>query len=1717
MNSSYSLLAGEQVDFGAETLMQRFFAVAQHYPHRPAIYNAGLTIDYTQLAANVRAIAAALRRYRLTPGQRVGLLIGEDSEKIALLLGMMAAGVTFVPLSNALPAARVEDILLKADCSAVILDRDLPLAHSLLTTGGLLSQPDAPAIIDLTAFRQATRQIDDEEHEYVCHDVTHGIAYCLFTSGSTGKPKCVEVSYGALLNTLCSTRHMHRYSAQDCSILLTDFSFDAAFVTIFCPLLGGGSVVTLPGRLLKNHEDIWAAILQHRVTILQGTPIVLAALAQHWQTLPQRPHHALRLLMSGGDVLTPTMFAQLQTLDAEAIANHYGPTEIAIDAACGVISDSDDISIGVPICNARCYLVDAQLALVPAGEVGELLVASPGLARGYRGDRVSTEKAFITSARLSGLPQSERERGDFRLYRTGDLARIVNGKIVLLGRNDRQIKIRGVRGDLNEIEGHLRACAGVQEARVLVQQRPIIGRVLAAYVSESQPGAIAMGALRQHLQQMLPAQMVPTYCKRVAYFPLNKNGKPDEEQFPPVDQHDLLAEAASDEPYQNRYETLIAELCAKFLQIDPPSRHAGFQELGAHSLLLTRMANLLSDKLAIHVTAQEMFVHRDIRSLAHWCEKQTRSEAPPTAAQRPIAAAPAAFPLSSGQKLIWFSQQMHPDSSAYNVPLTMAFNRPIAAQDVEQALAHLWQRHAMLRVKFHHDTASAVPDVYQSDCWQTPPTLQHKDLSAYSNAAYEAAVAQLIEQPFDLQQERAMRAVLIRTPAQQDTLILTIHHLVCDGWSIGVLHRELLAALRMPQAALASADRSDAAIYHHLVQRAQADNEAPAMAQKLAWWRQQFRDLPTLPFPTDYPRPAFQSLAGDVVTWRFSTAQSARLRALAKHYDASLFQTMLSLFVILLQRYAQSTPVSVGIPTAGRDDRRYEECVGLFINTLVLATDVVSHDSFADVLHKVKANLLAAMQHEVPFEALLNALAPPRDTTRSPLFQIMFDYHYEDIHRRQEITPELSCLSQPTQTRSAKFDLALDVYQADEITLMLEYASALFARESMEQFIRHFVALTEACLQTPDALLSNMPLFAQYATLNERHAAARPAAFQPILSLLYQQVDQHGARIAVADGERQLSYRQLDDYSSHVAQRLIQAGVSHEDIVAVHLPRSLEYVVAVVAVLKSNAAFMPLDPAQPPQRLAMIAHASQAKAVLHCAALSPNAGDSLFHFTSEQIFNVDLSSPAPRDAPPRPPLTAHPQQLAYIFYTSGSTGTPKGVMLSQAGLSNQLRIKVEEFALRPGDGIGFLATPGFDVSVWQTLTALTCGATTVIFPDVTAWDPPALLQHCRRMEVACIETVPSHFNQLLNYLEQHDTPLPALRFVMLNGEPLLAEHCRRWLKCYPHIPLVNGYGATEVSDDCSHCVIGAGDTIAQHKPMPVNGTLDGYQMYVLDPQLNIVPPGAVGEICVAGIGVARGYLQDPVKTACQFVPNPYGTSAGEVLYRSGDMASYDAAGRIYYLGRQDNQLKINGVRVELAEIDAALRSLPQVEHAFTCIDDANPQHKTLLAFIVPRDAQPNGFSVDALRPLLTQQLPVHIIPKHIIPLSAFPLKPNGKIDKNALMSLADGTLSTHAPAGKLPGDRIETQLIHLWSETLGKSVTYTDQNFFEAGGHSMSGMAILARIQKQFTVQISLKEFYQNATVAALAHYVKTRQNRQDNDGSEQGVSNNAGGYSIEI
>ena len=1712
MNKVSSILHGARMTFDDETIAERFFDAALQYGEHIAICNDKHQLTYWQLASRIRELMAQLSAHGVLSGQRLGILVEDDHENIELIIAAMALGIVFVPVSLQLPADRACQVIVRAHCHALIYDEHSPLSAALLAED--IGQTDIQQLdshiirIEKSTLYSSVNHADAKLWDQFSRKSLkptifpepEAIAYCLFTSGSTGEPKCIEITQSGILNTILATNHAHHIQPHDRTILLTDIGFDAVLIDIFCPLIVGGSILTMPPSTCKTPEEIWHLTQQHNVTILQATPLVLAQVIDCG--IAGKHQHNLRLIISGGDVLTPAIYEQINALGDITIANHYGPTEVSIDATYQVVSSAEAITIGRPIVNATCCIVNEGLEIVASGVVGELLVASPGLAKGYTGDPESTEKAFISGHLISNWPDAHTDRPE-RLYRTGDLACIQSGNISIFGRNDRQIKIRGVRGDLNEIEYTFRRFPGILDCRVLVESKPLIGEVLIAYITASTGSTLDAASIKQALDAQLPRQMVPNTIKVITEFPVNKNGKIDESQLPVIQSSALQFQPTVQENYDNDTEVVIAEACAELLQIPSPSRTIPFQELGAHSLLLTRLANLLSTRLNVRLSTYELLTHNSIARLAVHCNTQNMQSVVPKYSPA-TNAIHERFPLSDGQMMLWLTQQMAPNSALYNVPLVIEFSGHLQPDMFEAALQNVWKKHPMLGVIFSEENSGTnTPGIWQQYSHQAQPDVKQIDLTAKPRECTEAYINGFIAQPFELIHKKLVRTALLQLPGRQFTFVMVAHHLICDGWSIDVLYHDILDEYRAATSGNRhnSGSQTQICTYRDFVEL-QA-TQVVAEKNKLPFWTKQLTALQALPLPTDYPRPPIKSTEGNVLRFCFSELQSQELKQIAKHHEASLFQVLFSLFTILLRQYTQTNEIIVGVPSSGRNSSDFEKTVGMFVNTLIVKNECYLHQTFFDVLTSTKSALLKAMENEVQFSTLLQAVNSTRDASRTPIFQVMFDYHYEDIHDEHFVDHGLWAKSSPKQTKSAKFDLAMDVYESREIVVMLEYSSSLFSEASMVRFMEHFRLIKEKCLSEPVKPICAIPLFHEYLQLNENATCSLCSEEPNVISQFYAVVDKYKDNIAVEDGHAQLTYQQLDEQSNVLAHRLIQLGIGYEDLVGVYLPRSIEYVVAVVAILKAGAAFMPLDPAQPIERLEAIARTSGAMAMISSLSQQSPASDSsleTFGFQTAQILFYEQHILG-TEGVQRPARVAYPEQLSFVFYTSGSTGTPKGVMVPLRGLHNQLKLKVEEFRLQPDDGIGFIATPGFDVSIWQSLTALITGARTVIYPDQIAWEPEALIRHTNCHRVVVIETVPSHFNSILQYLEQTPKSFQTLRYVMLNGEPLLAEHCDRWFDLYPDIPIVNGYGATEVSDDCTHNYVYSHSKINRNKPMPVNGTLPGYHVYVLDEMLNVVPPGAAGEICVGGLGVARGYVNDRVKTASQFVPDPYAGGVGAILYRTGDMASYDTQGNIYYLGRTDSQLKINGARVELGEIESAVRALQNVEQSLTHLNTLALPRKELITFYI-EPSRPNGsrgplMSPEKMQAELAKKLPVSVIPRHMIRMTSFPVKPNGKIDTKALFNSTEllQALQEHQKV-VLPSNQEERGVLEVWNEVLGVYHKNILVDFFDAGGHSMSATVLLGRIHHKFGCKLSIKDFYLQPNVKHLSDAIRFMNNK---------------------
>ncbi len=1079
----------------------------------------------------------------------------------------------------------------------------------------------------------------------------------------------------------------------------------------------------------------------------------------------------------------------------------------------------------------------------------------------------------------------------------------------------------------------------------------------------------------------------------------------------------------------------------------------------------------------------------------------THDEADPIAPEASSAAVPPpkkkkrkkSFPLSFGQQRLWVLDQLEPGSALYNVPGALRLSGRLDVAALERSLGEIVARHEVLRTTFEQEEGLPVQRIGEPVLLP----LAVLDLSALEPGARATEVQRLggeeARRPFDLSKGPLVRAQLLKLEPTEHVLLFTMHHIVSDGWSVGVFFKELgtlYAAFSAGQPSPLGALKVQYVDYT-LWQRQWLQGEV--LDKHLEYWKQQLVGVEPLDLKTDRPRGPMQGARGALYRFSLSRELMEGLKALSRKQGATLFMTLLTGFNALLARYTRQQDIVVGTSVANRGRAEIEELIGFFINTLALRTQVGGNPRFSELLERVRKVTLEAYTHqEAPFDRVVEAVQPERDLTRTPLFQVFFELQNAPAPKVE--LPGLKLSPEDLETGTAKFDLVVGMSETpDGLSAIAEYNTDLFDPSTIERMMEHYQVLLAGAVARPEARLWELPVVGEAErrrVVEEWNRTRRPEAEGPSLfcELFEEQVERTPDAVAVVCQERALSYQQLNAWANQVAHALRARGAGLERVVGVVQDRGEGYLASLLGVLKADAVYLPLDPALPAQRLAGLVEQSGCMLVLSeqkHTSLAQEVAAGRPVLTLEQVQEEEH----PRHNPEH---HVQPKSLAYVLFTSGSTGLPKGAMIEHRGMKNHLLAKVFDLQLSPRDVVAQVAVQSFDVSVWQFLAALLCGGCTAVFQDESAWEPERLMKEMARQHVTVLETVPAHMKLILEELEtrrgQYD--LSALRWFFLNGEALPAEMCVRWFQLYPHIPMVNAYGPTECSDDVTHYKMFQAPS--QQQPwMPINGTLPNLQIYVLDEWLRPVPLGVPGELCVGGVGVGRGYLGDPAKTAGVYVPNPFSSTPGERMYRTGDLVRYLADGTIEFLGRNDHQVKIRGIRIELGEIESALRRHPEVGMCVVVARQDGGQGKRLVAYVAPKEsgAKPTP---KALADFLKEQLTAAMVPSAFVVMETLPLTHNGKVDRKALPS-PEEFQAQESGEGDEPRTPLEAEVATQWRELLGMPRVGVHDNFFDLGGHSLVAIQIISRLRKSLGIELSIREFFDYQTVEELARYLEQK------------------------
>ncbi|HVS01000.1 MAG TPA: non-ribosomal peptide synthase/polyketide synthase, partial [Thermoanaerobaculia bacterium] len=1557
--------------------------VSRQAPDAVALVFADQQLTYGELERRANRLAHHLIGRGVEPDGRVGVQMERSVEMIVALLGILKAGAAYVPLDSSHPAERRALLVASSGARVVLTPESLEVG----------AQQDTPPVV---------RSGDGN------------LAYVLFTSGSTGTPKGVMVPHRGVVNRLLWAQEVYRLGPADAVLLKAPFSFDFSVWEMFAPLLAGARlVVAEPG----GHRDaayLARAIAEHGVTIVHFVPSMLGVFLEE----PGLERCvSLRQVFSGGEALTPALRDRYLERLSVPLDNQYGPTEISIDTTRWVCCPGP-VSLGYPIANARLYVTDRQLRPQPPGVAGELLIGGAGPARGYLGRPDLTAAAFV--------PDPFGESGA-RVYRTGDLVRqLPDGGLEFLGRIDHQVKIRGVRIELGEVETALAGLPGVRECVVLARE----GR-LVAYTTGDLPET---AELRAALAVRLPDYMVPAAFVRLDVLPLTTSGKVDRKALARIEpERETTVEARPQSPV----EELVAGIFSEVLGVDRVGAGEDFFALGGHSLLATQVTARVHALFGIDLPVRTVFEAPTVAALA--AEVEARRGGSPERPPLVKADRQGPLPLSFAQERLWFIDQLEPGDASYNIPLAVKLTGRLDVPALAAALTGIVRRHESLRTRFGSEPFQTVEPA-------GPLALPVVDLSGRPEEALHLA-AEEARRPFDLRRGPLLRATLIVLAGDEHLALLTMHHIVGDAWSTGVLVRELGAlyqASPLPDLAVQYADFA-------LWQRQWLSGET--LERQLAWWRERLSGALTLELPADRPQPPVRTARGGRFDVRLPRRLSEDLSALARRWGATPFMTLLAAFQTLLARYAGQPEVSTGTPVAGRSHLHTESLIGFFVNTLVLRTELGDDPGFAALVRRVRETALDAYAHQdLPFEKLVEELSPRRNLSRTPLFQVMFALQNAPAGALE--LPGLTLDVLHVDPGTAKFDLALGFRESPEgLAGEAVYRRDLFDGVTVQRLMACFETLLAGALSSPETPLSALPLMGPGEThqaLVEWNDTPRPTPAVCVHKLVEAQVKIRPDATALVSRGMALSYGELDTRANQLARYLKSLGVGPEAVVAVCLDRSIDEAVAQLAVLKAGGAYLPLDPTHPAERLARTVEESGARVLVNPEFLGRN--QAKIARRSRAAFRSGVS----------------PANLAYVIYTSGSTGIPKGVEVEHRGLFQLVSWHLRAFGVTPEERASRLSGPAFDASVWELWPYLAAGAS-VYLPDAETRISPDLLGEWLDAEGIGHAFLPTPMAETLLASDwPRTTPL---RLLLTGGDKLHQA---------PESPLpfrlVNNYGPTENTVVATSGTVPAG-TPSERAPS-IGRPIDGVRAYVLDRHLQPVPPGAPGELCLAGGSLSRGYRHSPELTAEKLVPDVFGAR----LYRTGDLARFLASGEIEFLGRVDHQVKVRGFRIELGEIETVLLSCSGVREAAVLTRDGR-----LVAFTA------GEADAAALRGFLRERLPDYMVPAAFKALPSLPLTANGKVDRRALAAIP----MEEERAVQAPRTPAEELLAGLFADVLGLDRVGIEDSFFDLGGHSLLATRLTARVRDAFGIELPLRDLFERPTVAALAPALERTQIRQ--------------------
>ncbi|PTR31410.1 amino acid adenylation domain-containing protein [Rhodococcus sp. OK519] len=1624
---------------------QLLAAAVERAPAATALVDGDRSRSYADLDAWSSRLARILIERGIGPGDSVAIAVPRSIESVSAVWGVAKSGAAYVPIDPNYPADRVSHMV--ADSGVVLglttaeAHASLPGAVEWMVLGDDFERALAERSPEPISFADRTRTLTDTD-----------AAYVIYTSGSTGRPKGVVVTQAGLGDFCAEQVQRYKLTPQSRTLHFASPSFDASVLELLLAV-GAGSTMVIAPPTVYGGEELAALITTQQVTHGFVTPAALASVD------PTGLDTFLDVVV-GGEACPPDLVARW-AVSGRRFFNGYGPTETTIMTA---ISDplvpGQPITIGGPTQGMSLVVLDDRLRPTPVGVAGELYAWGPGVARGYH------DRSALTAERFVACPFGE---PGTRMYRTGDVVRWnAEQQIEYVGRSDFQVKIRGFRIELGEIETVLASHDDVDFAAVIAHESDTGSKVLAAYVRAVPGRSLDTSVLPEFVGRSLPRHMVPATVMLLDEIPLTPVGKLDRQALPAP-----IFEAREFRAPVGTTEELVASVFVDVLGVDRVGRDDDFFELGGNSLVATQVVSRLSSALDVQIPVRTVFESSTVEALAAQVAGESRG-----ASRKELVAGPRPerIPLALAQQRMWFLNRFEPESTVNNVPVAIRLTGSLDVAALQSAVTDVVSRHESLRTVF--------PDIDGVGYQVVRPSTEIGELLPIENVSADGLldrVAALLGTGFDLTVDIPLRAALLAVSPTEHALVFVVHHIAADGFSIGPLTRDVMVAYAARSAGVEptweplAVQYPDFTLWQREVLGAENDPDS-AMSRQIGYWTQALTGLPDqLDLPADRPRPAIATNRGATHRFGLDADLSAAIDEFARQHAATPFMVVHAALSVLLARLSGTSDIAVGTPVAGRGEQVLDDVIGMFVNTLVLRADVQPGASFDELLTQVRSSDLAAFGHaDVPFERLVEILDPARSQSRHPLFQVMLTF--QNLGKAEFALGDLAVSEVEFDSATAKFDLQVTVLEASDesaYTVALTYATDLFDAPSMHAFGDRFVRLLGSVVTDPEILVGDIELLEdaeRSLVVEEWNATSHPVSDDTLVGLFEAQVARTpDATALVFEGEA-LSYGEFAARVHRTARLLVDRGVGPDSLVGLGVRRSLDLLVGMYAVLEAGGAYVPIDPDQPADRNGYILDIAAPALVLSTA----RDGFEIVGERSVSVVNLDDTdvseySDAPlSDADRVAPLRG--SNVAYVIFTSGSTGRPKGVAVEHAAIVNRLVWMQAEYGLR-ADDVVLQKTPfTFDVSVWEFFWPLQTGARLVVAAPDGHRDPAYLANAMVDHGVTTAHFVPSMLSVFV--AEPAAKSVSTLRNVFASGEALPAQTADRF-RSISGAALHNLYGPTEAAVDVTFHEVTAADTTG----VPIGAPVWNTQLFVLDGRLSPVPVGVPGELYLAGVQLARGYVSRADLTADRFVANPLSVS-GERMYRTGDLVKWNASGELEYLGRTDFQVKLRGLRIELGEIETALLDRPEVSQSVVLV-----KNDQLVAYVVADDS----FDADATRAALATSLASYMVPQTFVVLDAFPLNASGKLDRKALPEPVFESKAFRAPT--TPTEEIVAGVI---AEVLGLERVGLDDDFFALGGNSLLGTQVVSRLGAALDAQVPVRVLFEASTVEALAALVQS-------------------------